>query len=233
MCISLSVSELTKVINENFLLSRPNVYQLYIDPLSEKKDLGKALTQLEHRNWTKNLNSELKLKSVGGQDFTSIYKSPKLKVDLYDALVAPFVKTSLRVETWRHQPGNPLHSNCTLQRAEVENIDRIKLKFADSPITGSFSSYNDHSKWAITRDKKTSTVCVGDINRVQSQFQRGGGTTCLTDDKIWNDFDSLVEKIERCPDDPISTTKKPDEDEPTDNSIEIIGNENDQYIIVN
>ena len=46
------------------------------------------------------------------------------------------------------------------------------------------SKYNslcrhDHAKWAISLDKKKPFICVGDINRMETQRHRAGGTACF------------------------------------------------------
>ena len=46
-----------------------------------------------------------------GKTFTSFAKNKKFEEDLYGNLVAPVLKTSLFVETWRNGP-NPLPSTC-------------------------------------------------------------------------------------------------------------------------
>nr|XP_027205498.1 deoxyribonuclease-2-alpha-like [Dermatophagoides pteronyssinus] len=224
LCISLSTAELTKIVEENFLLSRPYVYHMHIDSITEQTDLGKALIKLEHHKWSNGSKNftELTFKSLNGQLFQSFYKSPSYHVDLYSDIVAKSLKKSLRVETWRHNPGNPLHSECQHKQAEVENIKEIQLKFIDSKLEGNFSYYDDHSKWAITRSKPHHQQkdqqsdedeedpfisCIGDINRVESQFHRGGGTTCLSNSNVWSNFNSFIQSIERCPDDPGTTSK--------------------------
>jgi hypothetical protein len=43
----------------------------------------------------------------------------------------------------------------------------------------SWSETQDHSKWGIAVN--TSAVCFGDINRMTTQYVRGGGTVCWQD----------------------------------------------------
>jgi hypothetical protein len=40
-----------------------------------------------------------------------------------------------------------------------------------------FDETKDHSKWGVTTDKRI--LCVGDINRMISQRNRGGGTVLI------------------------------------------------------
>ncbi len=41
-------------------------------------------------------------------------------------------------------------------------------------------------------------VCFGDINRMTSQFKRGGGATCINNEKIWKQFYSAVVSSDSC-----------------------------------
>ncbi|XP_011304336.1 deoxyribonuclease-2-alpha isoform X2 [Fopius arisanus] len=42
-------------------------------------------------------------------------------------------------------------------------------------------------------------VCVGDINRADTQFNRGGGTVCLNSPNLWKNYRDSVNEIEPCP----------------------------------
>ncbi len=43
----------------------------------------------------------------------------------------------------------------------------------------------DHSKWAIALDA-SNTLCISDINRMESQRNRGGGTVCFKHSALRN-----------------------------------------------
>lgn len=189
------VSEIAKVIQKNLLVSRPYVYSL----TNHGQDrIGDLLRRLDKRDWEdQDKYSDTELKSLANETFRSFYKSPNDRVDLYAGIVAPAMDTSLKVETWRHDPGHPLDSECKIKNEFVENVKEIQIEFVNSKDTGYFSYYDDHSKWAIT-DSHLEMVCLGDINRVQSQFKRGGGTTCLKKNSVWSAFNSFIEKVEQC-----------------------------------
>lgn len=59
----------------------------------------------------------------------------------------------------------------------------------------------DHSKWAISSpgSKKPSIVCISDINRMRSQFNRGGGAICVQSNPLWYIFRQVVDDLEPCP----------------------------------
>lgn len=58
----------------------------------------------------------------------------------------------------------------------------------------SWKETQDHAKWAVG-DEKSSTACVGDINRQYSQSKRGGGTLCHKSKDVWTAFDAIVSEV--------------------------------------
>ena len=42
-------------------------------------------------------------------------------------------------------------------------------------------------------------VCIGDINRMNTQKKRGGGTVCFQNAKAWKAFTSIIKTVEVCP----------------------------------
>ena len=57
----------------------------------------------------------------------------------------------------------------------------------------------DHSKWVISNGTSYKVACIGDINRQEDQLKRAGGTVCfVNNDKVWSQFNDLVNQIEPC-----------------------------------
>ncbi|XP_050517926.1 plancitoxin-1 isoform X3 [Diabrotica virgifera virgifera] len=125
--------------------------------------------------------------------FTSFAKHRKFNQELYEDLVAPYLKQDLVVETWPNGAGR-LHSNCS-RVYKVNNIQKINM----SVVNVSFNTTSDHSKWAVTSNSSSSWSCVGDINRAQHQLERGGGTVCLQNQKLSTNFHKLISAVEECP----------------------------------
>ncbi|KAL6728023.1 hypothetical protein Aduo_009836 [Ancylostoma duodenale] len=61
-----------------------------------------------------------------------------------------------------------------------------------------FPSSKDHSKWGVSMNVDKPAVCIGDVNRQVSQFNRGGGAVCIEDKKLWQAFHGSVAKYEKC-----------------------------------
>ncbi|KAG8034638.1 hypothetical protein G9C98_007714 [Cotesia typhae] len=134
------------------------------------------------------------LVSAGGQEFISFAKSDKWQKELYDDLIAPELKSNLLAETWLNGRGK-LPSECN--GSKVQNVQSIVLNTANVD----FKSSRDHSKWAVTQTNKKNRnwVCIGDINRANTQFNRGGGAVCVNLPQLWTNYRGSVNEVEPCP----------------------------------
>lgn len=140
------------------------------------------------------------INSLRGETFLSFSKNTKSEGDLYSQIVAPGLAVDLLVETWRRGAGGPLTSNCTGGPYKVYNIENVNLPLVESPqaTTGSWKYISDHAKWAVSTDAEKPFSCIGDINRMASQFRRGGGTVCFKSAPVWNVVSKSVEGVEAC-----------------------------------
>lgn len=62
--------------------------------------------------------------------------------------------------------------------------------------TKPFRDTVDHSKWCVTPDG--SSTCIADMNREESQKERGGGAICTSDGVVGNAFYTLIKEYEPC-----------------------------------
>ena len=133
------------------------------------------------------------IKTRAGEAVTTFAKHRRFGKDLYADLVAPGLQVSMLVETWPNGRGK-LPSSCQ-KPFIVENVDEmnfVEIKNDD------FKTTHDHSKWGISLDPRRPFVCIGDINRMETQFVRGGGTACILSPKVWKTFKKSVKAIETC-----------------------------------
>ena len=139
-------------------------------------------------------NMSAKLVSGAGKDFIHFAKNKNFGADLYAAFVAPSLKTDLLAETWQHG-SSKTGPSCKTQFT-VENIIRLDVKSTTDDYP--FVNYKDHSKYVLSKGGDPPFVCIGDINRMESQFERGGGTLCTNDKTLWNVFKGLVQDFISC-----------------------------------
>ncbi|CAG2167036.1 unnamed protein product [Oppiella nova] len=197
LCISLSAKDTQSINNIVFqlLVMRPNIYGSDIqDALIAKSDLW---LQLKNKKWFKNeTQSQLLIQTKNRLVLTSFAKSSKYEKDLYSGLIAPHFMKDLLVQSWRNGAGEKLPSDCK-DTYKVQNVDKIQIP--DQSVKDIDWEYTeDHSKWGITSDKAKAYTCIADINRMKSQFKRGGGGMCISSDKVWHIFMKSIEQIEGC-----------------------------------
>ncbi|XP_032780239.2 deoxyribonuclease-2-alpha isoform X1 [Daphnia magna] len=124
----------------------------------------------------------------------SFAKARQFGLDLYGDWITETLKNALYVETWTNGQGHPMPSLCINRTLTVENVKQVHL--IDGQV---FPSHSDHSKWAISSRQEDPWVCVADINRMDSQRHRGGGSLCFRHTKLWRGFDRAVSQLEACP----------------------------------
>lgn len=201
LCISLKTKDEGHDMVKQLKHLTPNIYSNFETPevlsiIPEFKDLGEKKYNTEEEKSVETITSR------GKVDFVSFARNKKAAADgdLYSVMVAPDLKQDLIVETWRRGAGAPLDSNCK-DKFQVSNVNQMMIKFAkgsDLTDSGVWPYARDHSKWAMSQDKKNPFVCIGDINRMKSQFKRGGGTVCVKNPDIWQVFRDAVADIEAC-----------------------------------
>lgn len=99
----------------------------------------------------------------------SIYKNYKLNGSIFeDGLTSFLGVTPLIAETW----GRPLASAWCSEDFEVKNA--LQIKVGDVY----WNESDDHSKWVLAGNDY---ACFGDMNRMNSQWKRGGAFYCLND----------------------------------------------------
>lgn len=192
LCISLDLTNLNNVglqlqYNEPHIFAQnvPKTFQTSVPELYKAADN----TTIKTSPWY-NVES---LTSISGTKFTSFAKAGKFGKDLYADLVSTELETDLLVETWPNE-ANRLPSECD-KKFQVDNI--LSIAIAEAKIV--FNTTVDHSKWAVSSSKdKEHWICIGDINRAEKQTERGGGTTCLNNEKLVNKYQKIVSTIQEC-----------------------------------
>ena len=158
--------------------------------------------------------------TLRGLRYTLFSKAPSNTIDIYDDLIAPFYQTALRVETWRNGAGGRIGSigkggmaagqqaaggggggGKVTQQYNVYEVSGVVM-----PDGTRWKGTQDHSKWVVAVRDSTATyaanslaqfaTCIGDMNRMCSQEDRGGGALCQTDQQFWNALSSTVQSVE-------------------------------------
>ena len=182
LCLALDMSSASKIAAQMANHQEPQVYLPRIPETLEKSDPLYLLTQPLNPNPPADSNV-LDSRSRGGLEFKVLAKNRKwgteLKKDFWNDLVGPALGDDMNVETWIRGKIPPILDSDGIHKTfDVKFIDLRKL---GAPYT--WPETHDHAKWGIT--KNHNWICVGDINRMVSQENRGGATIAFQDQKLW------------------------------------------------
>ncbi|KAK3576071.1 hypothetical protein CHS0354_018342 [Potamilus streckersoni] len=197
LCISLSKSTIEN-LGIQLQYNYPQIYDRYFPEslAAQYPQMAAVAMASSQKHPTKEpWYRQTRLSSLGGQEFRSFAKFSKFGKDLYSNWLAESLGSDLYVETWQKGAKKyKLNSSCTTQ-FKVYNVEDIT--FSDK-VT--FKETKDHSKWAITTNSDSKIwTCIGDINRMSSQFHRAGGTACFQNPSVWKNFHMLISDYEPCP----------------------------------
>jgi deoxyribonuclease-2 len=122
---------------------------------------------------------------------TDKVQAPK---DLYSDFIGPALCVDLEVETW--QAGDPDQDSDQIHT--TEDIQWIDLSALGLNYAWHFLDH-DHSKWAVSRDldkkEETDWVIVADINRIQSQYKRGGVGIAFQNPALAHSLHSIIRMV--------------------------------------
>ena len=191
LCLSLG-SEQLDVIGKQLTYNDPYIYHTSLPGWLDQYNHMVKAAHGYHIKKAPYYNTEV-INTLGGLAVTVFAKYTLFDKDLYADLVAPMLQTPLLTETWPNGGGR-MPSYCTGPYI-VENVDEMDFEEIEDD---DFTTTKDHSKWAISLDKKKPFVCIGDINRMESQKKRAGGTACFILPTVWKTFKRSVKDIESC-----------------------------------
>ncbi len=178
LCISLDLTTASKIAAQMLTEQQPQVYLPRIPAALDKNDPLCRLAQPVNANVAGD-SSAIDVKSRGGLPFKVIAKNRKWGKDFWNDLVGPALREDMDDETWIRGPIPPILDSDGIHKTfDVKYIDLNPLG-----IPWAWPETRDHAKWGITT--KSDWVCVGDINRMISQENRGGGTIALQDKALW------------------------------------------------
>lgn len=181
LCVSLG-SDQFDTVGRQLAFNEIRTYKSNIpDTLRAKYPLLVRATMNERiKDWPYNIKAVIR--SLNSTEFTSFAKARNWDNNLYDQFIAPELGTNLYVQSWV-KTGTALGAFCG------------NKKVYDIKTT------NDHSKWATSIEDSRNPaankywVCIGDINRTESQRKRGGGALCIEHRELWRSYNQLIHSV--------------------------------------
>jgi len=218
LCISFSSSTIFEQISYQLRYYHPKIYSENNYNIAKTSNfsllIDKSFYSGQHIiNFVSRYNQYL---------FTHFAKSYNWQYDLYETIVSPYFRSAFAWETWRRSPAEP--SFCYPEYTWTE-INVMKVQF-ENDANLSFAYTKDHSKIGIALPNNTfykqiqtsqntnrllsyqhaldidatfnKYACVGDLNRMYSQEDRGGGTACLINANFWQILKYAFIEYESC-----------------------------------
>ncbi|KAL4496083.1 hypothetical protein ABPG72_015505 [Tetrahymena utriculariae] len=182
LCTSTSLENLEKLAC-GYNIDNPKVYSSFL-PSYINQSSYPCLNQMKNNKRNSQIKQmKITYNTLKGETFIKFSKNKDNQVPLYEQIVAQELKTGLLVQSW----GRPYEEASCSGPYQVVSNTRVQIDGAPQ-----FKDTQDHSKYAISTDKANPFVCLGDINRMKSQWTRGGGTICISDKNIHFQFTKIL-----------------------------------------
>lgn len=196
LCVTFPSSQL-ETIATHLRLQYPNIYDGYA-PASLRKT-HPSLNLLLARKFIREAPWVLTatLKDVAQNAYVSFAKHGRYNKDVYSGVVAESLKSNLLASTWRNGAGGKAPADCN-DTYTVTNIEKLTFNLGKQQQM-TFKNTEDHSKWAISSETAKSFVCAGTLNRMHSQYRRGGETLCFKNALLHKLLLKTVTDSEDCP----------------------------------
>ncbi|XP_078128212.1 deoxyribonuclease-2-beta-like [Sander vitreus] len=144
-------------------------------------------------------------------------RDPKRFVgDLY-LTIAETYRTDVRVQTWGCQL-NRDSSYCVQNQRQVINIESVKTDLGNGEFK--WMTKNDHSKWCVADTKHSDLICIADVNRAITQYERPGGGLCFEHKEASELFKGLIDETETCRLGTITSKHRRDTDSDADCDVD-------------
>jgi hypothetical protein len=179
-CFHTTVSELNRIASYAFRIVL-NIYDLRTSSKTPSN-----LAQLANGIISEDpvCNSDI-FHTIAGESILFYTKSMQWNNELYANCLTSGLQTSLYVESWIH--GDAEGPACN----QYSVYDIAQISYPNGP---DFNEYNDHSKWAIGG----AWFCASDINRMTSQYLRGGSAYCFNPKSLILSLENAIKTTESC-----------------------------------
>lgn len=190
-CITFPLGTVEK-ISYHLQLQAANVYQSrYFEWTNTYKEFA-ALLQKHYIRKPSGIKVDILL-TRKTRPVLAIAKSHTWTRDIYSEELIRQMNDSMAVQTWKNGIGGAQTTQCNTKHS-ITDVEEVGLRTQKGPLT--FSSKEDHSKWSVARKK--AVFCFSSLNRMFSQWKRGGEITCIIDVPLAKLFRDSIFKQNEC-----------------------------------
>ena len=132
--------------------------------------------------------------STANNVFTHYGKSGSWGKDIWEDLVQADLGVDMWLETWIRSPAMP---NYCRPEYPYDSRNIATMTYAGGET---FKYTQDHTKMGIAVNGTSSQyyVCIGDNNRMTSQWARGGGAVCFRNAAVYKSILAMVTSVQPC-----------------------------------
>ena len=191
LCLSVSADTINDMASM-FLLNRPQIYEYKININIDKYKYENIKKLVDGKYSKMKVCESTIFETLNNMKFTLYSKTSEWNNDLYSYCITLSQEDTLWVESWIR--GSAIGPSCPVSK--YDTLDVKYLDFIVDGISNGWAETQDHSKWAITENKNI--ICMGDINRMTTQYSRGGGSACFEDDILHSIFKMATTQTNKC-----------------------------------
>ena len=165
LCMSLSLTDM-EAVAQRLRTIYPFIYQSTVTLSNGLPELG-SLSNSSF--YSPNENFQFSSLTTPGLQVKAIFKNgnSKKNCSIFEDGLNNYLDSPIAAETW----GRPLDKNWC-GAPSVASVEKVTLS---STVWWPYTK--DHSKWVISTTRPVS--CFGDMNRMSSQWKRGGAFYCI------------------------------------------------------
>uniref|UniRef100_A0A224YUN4 Deoxyribonuclease II n=1 Tax=Rhipicephalus zambeziensis TaxID=60191 RepID=A0A224YUN4_9ACAR len=191
LCITFPLGTVEK-ISYHLQLQAANVYQARYFHWTDTFKEFSALLQKKYMKKPSGIQVDFLL-TRKSRPVLAIAKSHTWTRDIYSEELIRQMNDSMTVQTWKNGVGGAQTMECKEKRT-ITDVEEVGVHTQKGLLA--FSSREDHSKWSVARKK--AVFCFSSLNRMFSQWKRGGEITCIIDVPLAKLFRDSIFKQNEC-----------------------------------
>lgn len=194
LCMKLSSKTDIENVGAHLQIIKPFLYFSTMDKAS-LSSFPNILSVL-NGDWITKAGTVVNDITVGSTTMTTLSKNTAWNDALWGNLVAPYFRSNMIVQSWirgyAEGPYCPPEHDYSVVDTKV-----LQMAAAGGGAMQTWTEGADHAKWGISSGGGN-LVCVGDINRMTSQFKRGGGAVCFANSVMHSQLQSAINSADSC-----------------------------------
>ncbi|KAN0038156.1 hypothetical protein ACTA71_000328 [Dictyostelium dimigraforme] len=198
LCVTYKASSSFADIANKIYVNRPYIYAYNLPSNIDLPQLSLIQQTIKGEYDESPRTDSTILKSIGGNSFQVFAKNAAWDKDLYEDLIQSTLKQNMAVTSWRlGAKASVMPTYCSGGNYTYDSINTLTFSFED-PTEGTvnWKYTKDHSKYALSIHEADNYVCIGDVNRMYTQFKRGGGSACFINKSLWQSYVDMIQTID-------------------------------------